>query len=92
MSFEKGFFVMLRACQLLTQKNDCIIFVGVARPSGAGKTVFIEKVLNLMPSIAVITMDNYNDANHIVDGNFDGNFLCILYSTLCLFKNIIFMG
>ncbi|RRT63103.1 hypothetical protein B296_00017780, partial [Ensete ventricosum] len=73
LSFEKGFFIVIRACQLLAQKNDGIIVVGVAGPSGAGKTVFTEKVLNFMPSIAVISMDNYNDSSRIVDGNFDGN-------------------
>lgn len=72
LSFEKGFFIVIRACQLLAQKNDGIILVGVAGPSGAGKTVFTEKVLNFMPSIAVISMDNYNDASRIIDGNFDG--------------------
>lgn len=72
LSFEKGFFIVIRACQLLAQKNDGIILVGVAGPSGAGKTVFTEKILNFMPSIAVISMDNYNDASRIVDGNFDG--------------------
>ncbi|XP_064942048.1 inorganic pyrophosphatase TTM2-like isoform X2 [Musa acuminata AAA Group] len=71
LSFEKGFFIVIRACQLLAQKNDGIILVGVAGPSGAGKTVFTEKVLNFMPSIAVISMDNYNDSSRIVDGNFD---------------------
>lgn len=73
LSFEKGFFIVIRACQLLAQKNQGIILVGVAGPSGAGKTVFTEKVLNFMPSIAVISMDNYNDASRIIDGNFDGN-------------------
>nr|CAB3447672.1 unnamed protein product [Digitaria exilis] len=71
LSFEKGFFVVIRACQLLVQHNEGIIFVGVAGPSGAGKTVFTEKVLNFMPDVAVISMDNYNDATRIVDGNFD---------------------
>lgn len=71
LSFEKGFFIVIRACQLLAQKNVGIILVGVAGPSGAGKTVFTEKVLNFMPSIAVISMDNYNDSSRIIDGNFD---------------------
>lgn len=74
LSFEKGFFIVIRACQLLAQKNDGIILVGVAGPSGAGKTVFTDKVLSFMPSIAVITMDNYNDSSRIIDGNFDGMF------------------
>ncbi|CAI9785327.1 unnamed protein product [Fraxinus pennsylvanica] len=71
LSFEKGFFVVVRACQLLSQKNDGLILVGVAGPSGAGKTVFTEKMLSFMPSIAVISMDNYNDASRIIDGNYD---------------------
>ncbi|KAF3971391.1 hypothetical protein CMV_004998 [Castanea mollissima] len=71
LSFEKGFFVVIRACQLLAQKNEGIILVGVAGPSGAGKTVFTEKIVSFMPSVAVISMDNYNDASRIVDGNFD---------------------
>ncbi|XP_015894264.3 inorganic pyrophosphatase TTM2 [Ziziphus jujuba] len=71
LSFEKGFFIVIRACQSLAQKNDGIILVGVAGPSGAGKTVFTEKILNFMPSVAVISMDNYNDSSRIVDGNYD---------------------
>ncbi|KAK8699596.1 hypothetical protein V6N13_115679 [Hibiscus sabdariffa] len=71
LSLEKGFFVVIRACQLLAQKNDGIILVGLAGPSGAGKTVFTEKILNFMPSIATISMDNYNEASKIVDGNYD---------------------
>ncbi|XP_059655600.1 inorganic pyrophosphatase TTM2-like [Cornus florida] len=71
LSFEKGFFIVIRACQLLAQKNDGLILVGLAGPSGAGKTVLTEKVLNFMPSIAVISMDNYNDSSRIIDGNFD---------------------
>ncbi|KAL3510936.1 hypothetical protein ACH5RR_030337 [Cinchona calisaya] len=71
LSFEKGFFAVIRACQLLVQKNDGLLLVGVAGPSGAGKTVLTEKILNFMPSIAVISMDNYNDSSRIIDGNYD---------------------
>ncbi|KAK3222710.1 hypothetical protein Dsin_009735 [Dipteronia sinensis] len=71
LSFEKGFFIVIRACQLLAQKNEGIILVGVAGPSGAGKSIFTEKILNFMPSIAVLSMDNYNDSSRLVDGNFD---------------------
>ncbi|XP_054808274.1 inorganic pyrophosphatase TTM2-like [Prosopis cineraria] len=71
LSFEKGFFVVIRACQMLSQNNDGIILVGLAGPSGAGKTVFTDKIVNFMPSIAVISMDNYNDSSRVVDGNFD---------------------
>ncbi|XP_068637192.1 inorganic pyrophosphatase TTM2-like isoform X2 [Aristolochia californica] len=81
LSFEKGFFIVIRACQQLSQKNDGLIVVGVAGPSGAGKTVFTEKVLNFMPSVAVISMDNYNDSSRIIDGNFDDPRL-IDYDTL----------
>lgn len=78
LSFEKGFFIVIRACQLLAQKNDGITLVGVAGPSGAGKTIFTEKVQNFMPSIAVITMDNYNESSRVIDGNFDGKY-CFCY-------------
>lgn len=97
LSFEKGFFIVIRACQLLAQKNDGIILVGVAGPSGAGKTVFTEKILNFMPSIAVITMDNYNDASRIIDGNFDGKFcfhllLFIIYKDCTHLVSLFHLG
>jgi len=81
LSFENGFSIVFHACQLLVQKNDGMILIGVGGPSGAGKTVFAEKIFNSMPDIAVISMDNYNDSSRIVDGNFDGKslfhfFLC----------------
>lgn len=89
LSFEKGFFVVIRACQLLVQKNEGLIILGVAGPSGAGKTVFTEKILSFMPSVAVISMDNYNDASRIVDGNFDGkNEYLISYFIECVQKDV----
>ena len=64
--------MFVRAVQLLTQRNDGIIVVGLAGPSGSGKTAFSEKVQSFIPGCALLSMDNYNDASRLIDGNFDG--------------------
>ncbi|XP_051146145.1 inorganic pyrophosphatase TTM2-like [Andrographis paniculata] len=71
LSFAKGFYIVVRALQLLAEKNVGLVLIGLAGPSGSGKTVLAEKILNFIPNIAIISMDNYNDASRIVDGNFD---------------------
>lgn len=71
LSYDKGFFLFIRACQLLTQKNEGVIVVGLAGPSGAGKTVFCQRVLSFMPGIVAIAMDSYNDASRLIDDNYD---------------------
>ena len=48
--------------------------VGLAGPSGSGKTAFSEKVRSFIPGCALLSMDNYNDASRLIDGNFDGEF------------------
>lgn len=73
LSFEKGLFMLIRASQLLAQKMEGVILVGLAGASGAGKTVFCEKLTGFMPGIATISMDNYNDASRLIDENYDGN-------------------
>ena len=50
----------------------CVLQVGLAGPSGSGKTAFSEKVRSFIPGITVLSMDNYNDASRLIDGNFDG--------------------
>ncbi|KAL0801771.1 hypothetical protein Bca101_056947 [Brassica carinata] len=72
LSFEKGIYAVIRACQLLSQKNDGrLVLVGLAGPSGAGKSVFTQKILQFLPSIAIINMDSYTDATRLIDGDFD---------------------
>lgn len=44
LSFDKGFYVFIRALQLLKSHNDGCIIVGIAGPSGSGKTAFTEQV------------------------------------------------
>ena len=68
----KGFYVFIRAVQTLTQHNKGgVIVVGLAGPSGSGKTVFSHKVQSLIPGCALLSMDDYNDASRLVEGNFD---------------------
>ena len=53
--------------------RPCILLqVGLAGPSGSGKTAFSEKVRSFIPGCTVLSMDNYNDASRLIDGNFDG--------------------
>ena len=78
LSFEKGIFLFMRACQLLSQSIPGVILVGLAGPSGAGKTVFSEKVSKFKPGITVISMDNYNDGSRVVDDNYDGTRIPLL--------------
>jgi len=70
-SFIQGLFVFIRAVQTLTSHNKGVVVVGLAGPSGSGKTVFSAKLQALIPGCAVLSMDNYNDASRLVDGNFD---------------------
>jgi Ni2+-binding GTPase involved in maturation of urease and hydrogenase len=58
---------------LWTSRDLCTLLqVGLAGPSGSGKTAFSEKVRSFIPGCTVLSMDNYNDASRLIDGNFDG--------------------
>ncbi|EIE18178.1 hypothetical protein COCSUDRAFT_49381 [Coccomyxa subellipsoidea C-169] len=71
LSFDKGFYVFIRAIKALTGHNHGVVVVGLAGPSGSGKTAFSEKVQDFMPGCSVLSLDNYNDASRLIDGNFD---------------------
>ena len=62
-----------RAVQLLkaAAPPGALIVVGLAGPSGAGKTVFGEKLRELLPGSALLSMDMYNDGARVVDANYD---------------------
>jgi len=57
LSFEKGFYVFIRALQLLRAHNEGVVVVGLAGPSGSGKTAFSQRVQQFMPGAAVVSMD-----------------------------------
>eukprot|EP00198_Chlamydomonas_reinhardtii_P003729 XP_001693065.1 predicted protein [Chlamydomonas reinhardtii] len=56
---------------MLKANNTGTVVVGVAGPSGSGKTAFSEKIKGLMPGVAIISMDMYNDGTKVIDDNFD---------------------
>ncbi|KAJ0863698.1 putative uridine kinase [Helianthus annuus] len=65
LSFEKGFFVVIRACQLLTQKNEGIVLVGLAGPSVPGRPRFPRKYSTLCQMLRsfrwiIIMMTDYD--------------------------------
>lgn len=67
----QGLFMFIRAVQVLRSSHEGIMVVGLAGPSGAGKTVFSSKVRAFLPGTAHIQMDMYNDGTKVVDENFD---------------------
>lgn len=71
LTFDKGFYMFVRAVQLLTEKISGVIIVGLAGPSGSGKTAFSAKITDFLPGVTVLSLDNYNDASRLIDGNFD---------------------
>ena len=74
LNFDKGFYLCVRAIQLYLKHAGTqgeIVVVGVAGPSGAGKTVLASKLATFIPGSVVLSMDNYLDSAFLIDGNFD---------------------
>ena len=57
LSFEKGFFLFVRAIQQLKAVTDETIIVGLAGPSGAGKTVFSQKVCDFIDGVVRLELE-----------------------------------
>eukprot|EP01112_Ceratiomyxa_fruticulosa_P006873 TRINITY_DN177_c0_g1_i1.p1 TRINITY_DN177_c0_g1~~TRINITY_DN177_c0_g1_i1.p1 ORF type:complete len:431 (-),score=80.81 TRINITY_DN177_c0_g1_i1:78-1370(-) len=73
LSFDKGFFVAVKAIQLLRKKNEGeVLVIGIAGPSGSGKTSLAHKIISVLPKSVLISMDNYLDSSRkIIDENYD---------------------
>lgn len=54
-SFDEGFFLAVRAIQVLLTKNQRIVVVGVAGPSGAGKTSLAQRITEVIPGSVYAT-------------------------------------
>eukprot|EP00892_Ulva_mutabilis_P001750 jgi/Ulvmu1/11576/UM079_0019.1 len=71
LGFDKGFYVCVRALQLLVQHNQGCTFVGVGGASGSGKTTFTDRLKKVMNNVVVLSMDMYNDGSKVLENNFD---------------------
>jgi len=72
LSFEKGLFVVVRAIQLLTQAQPGrVVVVGLAGPSGAGKTELSRRLRELLPGSTALTLDNFLNTETLLENNYD---------------------
>eukprot|EP00026_Physarum_polycephalum_P006854 Phypoly_transcript_06907.p1 GENE.Phypoly_transcript_06907~~Phypoly_transcript_06907.p1 ORF type:complete len:479 (+),score=78.07 Phypoly_transcript_06907:25-1461(+) len=72
LSFDQGFFHVVRAIELLIEKNGAskVIVVGIAGPSGAGKSTLASKIAALFDGV-VISLENFVKVEDVRDGNLE---------------------
>lgn len=59
-SFDHGYYLLVKSIQELREKKDGLVTVGIGGPSGSGKTSLAEKVASVI-GCTVISMENYRD-------------------------------
>ncbi|XP_042488185.1 uncharacterized protein LOC122068399 [Macadamia integrifolia] len=65
-SFDQGYYLLVKATQELREKKERLVTVGIGGPSGSGKSSLVEKVASVI-GCTVISMENYRVG--IDDGN-----------------------
>ncbi|CAA3020728.1 uncharacterized protein LOC111399081 isoform X2 [Olea europaea subsp. europaea] len=65
-SFDHGYYLLVKSIQELRSKKEGIVTVGIGGPSGSGKSSLAEKVESVIGCI-VISMENYRTG--VDDGN-----------------------
>ncbi|KAK4423455.1 Uridine-cytidine kinase C [Sesamum alatum] len=68
-SFDHGYYLLVKSIQELRSKKDGVVTVGIGGPSGSGKSSLAEKVASVI-GCTVISMENYRtgvDDGHDVD-------------------------
>ncbi|KAK1264034.1 hypothetical protein QJS04_geneDACA018653 [Acorus gramineus] len=65
-SFDHGYYLLVKAIQELREKKDGLVTVGIGGPSGSGKTSLAEKVASVL-GCTIVSMENYRDG--VDDGN-----------------------
>eukprot|EP01018_Ginkgo_biloba_P039088 Gb_02093 [translate_table: standard] len=73
-SFDHGYFLLVKAIQELRDKKGSLVTVGIGGPSGSGKSSLSAKVASVFGGI-VISMENYregvDDTNDLESMDFD---------------------
>ncbi|XP_068333123.1 uncharacterized protein [Pyrus communis] len=59
-SFDHGYYLLVKSIQELREKKEGIVTVGIGGPSGSGKTSLAEKVASVI-GCTVVSMENYRD-------------------------------
>ncbi|CAK7326739.1 unnamed protein product [Dovyalis caffra] len=57
-SFDRGYYLLVKSIQELREKKEGLVTVGIGGPSGSGKTSLAEKVASVIGCV-VISMENY---------------------------------
>ncbi|KAK1287169.1 hypothetical protein QJS10_CPB19g01823 [Acorus calamus] len=65
-SFDHGYYLLVKAIQELREKKDGLVTVGIGGPCGSGKTSLAEKVASVL-GCTIVSMENYRDG--VDDGN-----------------------
>ncbi|KAL0408964.1 UNVERIFIED_CONTAM: Inorganic pyrophosphatase TTM2 [Sesamum radiatum] len=68
-SFDHGYYLLVKSVQELRSKKDGVVTVGIGGPSGSGKSSLAEKVASVI-GCTVISMENYRtgvDDGHDLD-------------------------
>ncbi|XP_052731565.1 uncharacterized protein LOC108342857 isoform X3 [Vigna angularis] len=73
-SFDHGYYLLVKSIQELREKKDGLVTVGIGGPSGSGKTSLAEKVASVI-GCTVISMGNYrhgdDEGNDVDSIDFD---------------------
>eukprot|EP01111_Echinosteliopsis_oligospora_P011176 TRINITY_DN3621_c0_g1_i1.p1 TRINITY_DN3621_c0_g1~~TRINITY_DN3621_c0_g1_i1.p1 ORF type:complete len:488 (+),score=101.30 TRINITY_DN3621_c0_g1_i1:32-1495(+) len=71
MTFDQGFFYAVRAIELMVEKNGGKVFtVGIAGPSGAGKTTLAQKISSFFDGV-IISLEDFVKVERVIDGNME---------------------
>ncbi|KAG6757669.1 hypothetical protein POTOM_037990 [Populus tomentosa] len=57
-SFDHGYYLLVKSIQELREKKEGLVTVGIGGPSGSGKTSLAEKVASVIGCV-IISMENY---------------------------------